>query len=104
MGRLMYGGVEPFEVEERSLAHLRLVIMNKLRRNESFLLHLPHGGGVRSLWIDASMPLTLSFAGSRPATINRDWIEALMESANSSYGLQIVREPDNTVVRDPLQA
>jgi len=78
--------------------------MNKLRRDESFFLHLPHGGGVRSLWIDASMPLVLSFVGSRPATINRDWIEALMESANSSYGLQIVREPDTTVLRDPLQA
>jgi hypothetical protein len=102
MGRLTYSGIEnSFEIEERTLAHLRLVIMNKLRRDESFMMHLPHGDGVRSLWVDASLPLMLTFHGSRSATINPAWIDELMASASSAYGLQLVREPDNVVVRDP---
>lgn len=102
MGRLTYTGIENnFEIEERTLAHLRLVIMNKLRRDESFMMHLPHGDGTRSLWVDASMPIMLTFHGSKNPTINPAWIEALMASANSAYGLQLVREPGNTIVHDP---
>jgi len=103
MGRLTYTGIENnFEIEERTLAHLRLVIMNKLRRDESFMMHLPHGDGIRSVWVDASMPIMLTFHGSKNPTINPAWIEALMASASSPHGLQLVREPDNVVVHDPV--
>ncbi|MGZ0069472.1 DUF7882 family protein [Microbacterium arborescens] len=68
------------------LAHLRPVIMSKLRRDEWFMMHLSHGDGIRLLWVDAA------------------WIEAFMASASSTYGLQIVPEPDSRIVQDPRLA
>lgn len=39
MGYIQYGGgVEPIYIEDRALAHLKVVIATKLRRNESFTL------------------------------------------------------------------
>ena len=37
MGRLIYRDRATFDIDDRLLAHLRLVIMNKLRRNEGFI-------------------------------------------------------------------
>ncbi len=34
-----------------------------------------------------------SYFGGRPARINRTWLEALMRTANSPGGLQVVSEP-----------
>lgn len=39
MGMLHYGGgSEPIHIEDRALAHLKVVIATKRRRNESFTL------------------------------------------------------------------
>lgn len=39
MGTLHYGGSEaPIHIEERALAHLKVIVATKLRRNESFTL------------------------------------------------------------------
>ena len=96
MGKLMHESAgRGIEIDDRTLAHLRLVIMNKLRRGEAFMfdIDMPDAGGHRILWIHASMPLAFSFYGSRQPRINRDWLEALMAAANSPAGLTIVPEP-----------
>ena len=53
MGRLIYRDRASFDIDDRILAHLRIVIMNKLRRNEGFMLQLPVNEGVRqsSIWV-----------------------------------------------------
>ncbi len=65
--------VRRFDIDDRLLAHLRIVIMNKLRRNEGFMLQVPVNEGVRqaSLWIHASNALVLAVlrrtrTGDRP--------------------------------------
>lgn len=96
MGQLFYRGAEgPIEIEDRALAHLRLVFMTKLRRGEPFLFGTtsPHGNRPREFWIHPSLPLQFRFSGGRPPQINPRWIDALMESANSPMGLTVVREP-----------
>ncbi len=96
MGQLFYKGAEgPIEIEDRTLAHLRLVFMTKLRRGEPFLFITtsPHGNWPREFWIHPSLPLQFHFVGSRPPQINTRWIDALMGSANSPAGLRMVREP-----------
>lgn len=97
MGRLSYGGVVKTSIEDRALAHLQIVISNKLRRGEAFLFTWREdqatGGGRMSVWMHAGATLTFRFDGSRTPRINRAWMEALMRAANSPTGLHLVPEP-----------
>ncbi len=95
MGRFIYDTMgNAVELDDRTLAHLRIVVMNKLRRSEPFMfdVDLPHGER-RSFWIHPSVPLQFHFSGSRPPRINRAWIEELMQSASGPAGLSVVPEP-----------
>ena len=95
MGTLFYDGAK-FEMEDRLLAHLQVIISMKLRRSESFFLSWvqPHGdgGGRHSIWVGEGVPIRLHFDGSRPPAINRDWAETMALAANSSNGLIITDE------------
>ena len=60
MGRFIYDTLgNSVEIDDRTLAHLRIVMMNKLRRSEPFMfdVDLPRGGERRSYWIHPSVPL-----------------------------------------------
>ena len=99
MGHLLYGdGRDPLELDDRTLAHLRIVIGAKLRRRESFFLswknEAARGGGRASVWMDAAIPLQFRFSSSAPQPINREWLEQLSLSANSAAGLQLSAEPE----------
>ncbi|MEV8267282.1 ATP-dependent DNA ligase [Microbacterium sp. NPDC076911] len=96
MGRFIYDtSANAIEIDDRTLAHLRLVVMNKLRRSESFMFdhELKDGTGRRSFWIHASVPLQFHFIDRRPQTINRLWVDELMLSASSPSGLTLSPEP-----------
>ena len=96
MGRFIYDSAgNSVDIDDRTLAHLRIVIMNKLRRSESFMfdVEIGDGSGRRSFWMHSSVPLQFHFFGSRQPRINREWVEALMQSASSPHGLSIVPEP-----------
>ncbi|WP_253258875.1 DUF7882 family protein [Subtercola boreus] len=99
MGKLIYGtpGVE-IEFDDRVLAHLRVVIVTKLRRAESFTMQYAYGpdagAGHASLWMHPSIPLQFKFYGSKEPVLNRAWIEALMLGASTTVGLQLLPEPD----------
>lgn len=97
VGRLLYGSDgQSFDLDDRVLAHLRVVFMNKLRRAEPFLFHHPEHTGTRSMWIHPAVPIVFHFYGSRTPAINRAWIEALMREASSSHGLRVVPEPNGS--------
>jgi hypothetical protein len=101
VGKILYGdsGVEIL-FDDRAMAHLQLVIGSKLRRGESFFFSWKDdpsiGDGRSSVWLDTSIPVYFKYNGSRPISINREWIEALTLSANSAGGLQFSPEPDGT--------
>ncbi|MBB3157039.1 hypothetical protein FHS07_000723 [Microbacterium proteolyticum] len=97
MGKLVYNTLgHAFDIEDRTLSHLRVVFMNKLRRSEPFMFHFPmgDGSGTRSLWISPSIPLVFHFYGSRPPQLNRRWVEDLMNEASAPQGLSVTPEPD----------
>ena len=97
MGRFIYDTMaNSVDIDDRTLAHLRIVLMNKLRRSEAFMfdVEIGDGSGRRSFWIHPSVPLQFQFFGSRNPRINRLWIEELMQSASGPSGLQIVPEPE----------
>lgn len=95
MGTLQYDGSKT-EFDDRLLAHLHIVIVQKLRTNDSFAMSwmnaLSIGDGRTSIWLDRTIPLRFTFNGSRPPAINRDWLHTLQVSADSSSGLLVTGE------------
>lgn len=98
MGLLTYDGIE-VEFDDRLLAHLHVVIVQKLRRGESFCFtwrdDLAVGGGRSSLWLHPSIPLHFKFYGSRSPVLNRAWLATLTLSSNSSQGLIVTPESES---------
>jgi hypothetical protein len=96
VGKLLYNSGEfPFDIDDRVLAHLRIVFMNKLRRGEPFMFQVPdpNGIGTRSVWINAAVPLSFAFSGSRTPSIDYRWVDELMSEANSPNGLTYATHP-----------
>lgn len=90
MGRLIHSEQNAFDVEDRLLAHLRVVIMNKFRRGESFMMQFPDPGqGQRSLWLHPASPLVMQFFGGREPAIDRQLVEDLMHQASAPDGLTL---------------
>jgi hypothetical protein len=98
VGSLLYGesGIQ-VDFDDRSLAHVQIVVGIKLGRGESFFFSwkdgLDAGSGRSSIWLDTSIPLYFRYAGSRPVNINSEWIRALILSADSATGMDYVPEP-----------
>lgn len=97
MGSLYYGNSdEPIQIEDRALAHLKVVIATKLRRNESFTLSWRHpqdgAPGRSTIWLHPSIPLRFDFQEQSPPDLSRKWIEDLALSANSSGGITLIDE------------
>lgn len=104
MGHLLYGTPPTsLEIDDRTLAHLQVVIINKFRRDERFSFILDpspeHGRGRHALWLNPAIPLQFQFAGSRQPTLNAAWVDALMDCANSGGGLRVTPEPREPAVQ-----
>ena len=97
MGTIYYGGsATPIHIEDRALAHLKVVIATKLRRSESFTVSWQHPEGEprgrSTIWLHPSIPIRFVFDDPEPAELSREWIEELAQSANSSGGISLVAE------------
>jgi hypothetical protein len=95
MGTLQYDGVL-VEFDDRLLTHLQIVIVQKIRRGESFLMSwrdsTETGDGHSAIWIHPSQNLYFKFSGSKTPSINQEWLDRLMLSANGARGLLVMRE------------
>lgn len=90
MGRLIYTEDSSFDIDDRLLAHLRVVMMNKLRRSEGFMLQIPtKGGGKASIWIGPSTAQLLQFYGGRPPQLDAELIDRMMRDASGADGLTL---------------
>jgi hypothetical protein len=94
MGSLHYGSPPAtFELDDRALAHVELVVLAKLRRNESFALGLDvPDGGRTTIWINSASTLRFEFTEATHE-INREWLEELIDSANTTAGMRVLPEP-----------
>jgi hypothetical protein len=105
MGSLIYGVAPAIEISDRALRHLQVVIVAKLRRQESFQFSwdgepdvpgdesAPHNGRHGSVWISQGSSLYFSFDASLTEPLNREWIELLTRAASSPGGLRVLPEP-----------
>lgn len=102
MGRFTYEGQIKTDIEDRALLHLQTVVADKLRRHESFTFTWRDGASVgegrTAVWMHPQASLVFKYHGSRSATINRFWLEALAYAANSPGGLYMVSEPERVGV------
>lgn len=101
MGTIFYGGSDtPIHIEDRALAHLKVVIATKLRRDETFTLSWTHPEdqprGRSTIWLHPAIPLRFVFDDPEPTELSREWIEDLANSANSSGGITLVAEHFDT--------
>ena len=100
MGFLTYGGNQEYEFDDRTLAHLKVTIAMKLRRQESFLMSWVNpperGGGRISIWLAPQIPLAFRFLGSRAPELNDAWISVMHKFSNSSRGLVVLPEAEAT--------
>lgn len=95
MGTLLYGATTaPIAMDDRTLAHLKVVITTKLRRRESFTLTWQDGtddepGRSSTLWLHPAIPLMFVFDDPAPADLDRRRIEQLAVAANSRSGIRL---------------
>ncbi|WP_309065024.1 DUF7882 family protein [Microbacterium sp.] len=97
MGLIYYGNFpDPIEIDDRTLAHLKVVIATKLRRNESFTLSWRHHGtaepGRSTLWLHPSIPLRFVFDEQEAPQLSQQWLTELSTSANTSGGILLTPE------------
>jgi hypothetical protein len=109
VGKFIYG-VEGFEVEldDRTLAHVKIAMFSKLRRNESFSfswrVESAGGSGEHSIWISPASTIHFHFFGDRPVALNRAWIKQMVGAANDG-DLRLMSEPaEGTSPPDPTRA
>lgn len=98
MGTLIYGPQAlEIELDDRVLAHLRVVVLSKLRRAEAFSLswieNESTGHGRSSIWLHPAVPVRFRFRETAPPHLNRAWIDQMMEEAGVHGELVLGPEP-----------
>ncbi|MPT14547.1 MAG: hypothetical protein E2601_06535 [Microbacterium sp.] len=104
MGTIQYGGGSEIHIDDRALAHLKVAISTKLRRNESFTLSWKHpeadAPGRSTIWLHPSIPLRFVADDAETPQLNAKWVQTLMIEASSSSGISLVDE----VIDGPVEA
>ena len=98
MGSLEYNSSRPpIQVDDATLAYLKLLIGTKLRRNESFMMTwLPQqedATGRLTIWMHPSIPLIFSFDHAAMPPIDSKRLEHLMEHLNARGELVLDQLP-----------
>ena len=95
MGTRFSGG-EAIPMDDRTLAHLKVALVTKLRRAESFTLSWTHPvdgqSGRTTIWMNPAIPLRFEFDEPEPPPLHREWIEEILRSANTTGGIQLTHE------------
>lgn len=93
---ITHDGTSQLQIEDRALAHLKVVIATKLRRHESFTLSWIHPDGDAfgrsTIWLHPFIPLRFLFESREQPDLNVQWIEDLMQSTNATGGITFVDE------------
>ncbi len=95
MGQLHYGNSDTrIEIPDRLLAHLKVVIATKLRRNESFMMSWTADDGRSSIWLQPSIPLRFVFESADMEVLNPAAVRDMANAATSSAGLIVALDQE----------
>jgi hypothetical protein len=96
VGELIYGAGTKSDIDDRTLAHVKVAVGFKLRRQESFYLNwvIPasEGSGRVSLWMSPSIPVQFRYRDNTPPELSRAWLSALEMTALTDRGMVILPE------------
>ncbi|MDN3310638.1 hypothetical protein QWJ90_06820 [Microbacterium oryzae] len=96
MGVLYYDTtLGALRVDDRTLQHLKTVIITKLRRGEKFALSWDaqeDGGRPTTIWIDPAIQLRFEFDSPEPAELNQQWLRRMTDSVTLHGGIHLVSE------------
>lgn len=98
MGYLLYGTSRyHVQIDDRALAHLKVVMLSLMRSSRSFELCLQRstdmGGGRESFWVCPTTEICFRITAARPHQLNDAWLRAIFATTESPGGLRIVDEP-----------
>lgn len=106
MGHLIYGVAPAINIDDRTLRHLRAVIVTKLRRDKSFSFTwndepAVHGddaldgksGRWGTVWISKASSLYFAFDSEPHGPLNQSWLKAMADDATGAIGLRPIPEP-----------
>ncbi|MFC4222489.1 DUF7882 family protein [Lysinibacter cavernae] len=106
MGRLTYGTNE-FEFDDCLLAHLKVVVIQKLRRKETFLLswsnHDDSGAcldGRHAIWLTDGIQLYFHVEQSEKFSLNRRLLDYMVGQSHSPDGLILDEKVHRLLTRD----
>lgn len=94
MGTLYYGSARtPVQIEDRILAHVKVLTGSKLRRNEPFLLSWnessEEGHGRSSVWMHPNVDLIYRFDGGRAPELDNTLLDQMASEAASQTGVHV---------------
>jgi hypothetical protein len=95
MGTLEYNSSHPaIVIEDEALAHLKVIIATKLRRQESFMMTWVTDdekapAGRLSAWVHPSIPIVMAFDSASMPPIDATRIARMMQSLNAHGELLI---------------
>ena len=107
MGYLLHGDRE-YQFEDRTLAHLKAIIGQKLAKREGFFLSWTNppseGSGRNALWISEHSTIAFRFNGAKSPELNPEWLQVLSALSHSARGLTVISESDAAkyAQRNPL--
>lgn len=81
--------------EDRTLAHLQVVITGKLRRHELFLFtHVKVDEGSRvTVWVHPAQLVAFHYDQAALPALNRRWVRQMTEHLEGTGVLQLLDEP-----------
>ncbi|WP_442918830.1 DUF7882 family protein [Leucobacter sp. USHLN153] len=106
----MLHGEREYQFEDRTLAHLKVVMAQKLGKHEGFFLSWTQapeeGSGRYSLWISEHSTLAFRFHGAKAPELNPEWLHVLAALSHSARGLTVISETEAAkyAKRNPLIA
>ena len=94
MGTLSYSKAEPpIALPDRTLEHLHVVLARTLRQHQRFALNIISGASAPiQVWLDARIPIVITYATGVATALNERWIREL-EASFTGAGLVLGTEP-----------
>jgi hypothetical protein len=92
VGILHYSS-QAFEINDVALAHLRLVVNQKIRKRESFYVNWirePSAGSGRvTIWVSPDLPIAFHVPELSKADWHPEWVQQMLEEGHSSHGISV---------------
>lgn len=104
MGSFEYASPECYcTVDDRTLLHLQIIIIDKLRRGEHFAFRCDEPGapgGSTTFWMAPHIPVRFVYTDPVCPAISREWLNDLARAALTVDGVHLVAEPEVAASED----